>query len=196
MPLSTSANASRNANARARISQHALRISDPWCRLTVLAALAHKPASLASASENVRSMLSASPLRLTQHAATPPSHVSSIFSNRPEARTTPSRPSPYRVGLPLIMAIDCSAAIGVSPTSRPCMMMTQALAGVSTPLGVIPASMTARAMRHASSKFCGTIARTDPPVTSAGNLGCSLMLRPVFSQCACRVTQRQLWQRR
>jgi hypothetical protein len=51
------------------------------------------------------------------------------------------------VGNPLTTAIDCSAAIGVRPTSMPCKIATIAFSGVLSERGAMPASTTAFAMR-------------------------------------------------
>ncbi len=160
-PRRMSANPSRNAKARARIAS----IRFGYCCHGP--DLPHRLAFLASATENRPLIGSASPLRFTSQIATmaspSPSMRSLIHSQRPEPRTRPIAPSPQIVGRPFTTAIDCSAAIGVRPTSMPCMMATIAFSGVSRPFGAMPALQTAVAIRQAPSKSCGTMARTAPP---------------------------------
>src|SRR5690606_24504580 len=130
----------------------------------------------ASATENSPSLASGSPLRFTRQRALrlspAPSNHSLKLSILPDACTTPSAPSPQSVARLLMTAIDCKAAIGVNPTSMPCMIATMAFSGVSSPFGAMPALQTADAIRHAPSKSCGTIALTLPP---AGNDGRRLL---------------------
>src|SRR3954471_6992966 len=70
--------------------------------------------------------------------------------------------------MPLTTAMLCNAAIGVKPSSRPCMMATVAFSTVSSDFGAMPELTTTLARRNTPSISCGTMAAIRPPPTSGG----------------------------